>query len=306
MKADRHIFDFPNVKIHFGSTFKKSKDSVYVYDRFAPENNQQWSKEVKIDCNVWGVKSNDKNWLIAPFPMSPKQYLYGRQNMVHDFRSREKKFKIIFSGNTDKKSYTNPIIDDFFNKINRYEIIQTVKNHLSNEELLNATTTNPTSFINKLALFEWSWSLEKSVNLENRIDDNEWLPFLASSYFILATPGIRMPLCFNVVEAMSVGTIPIIQYPEHFNPPLEHGLNALVFDDRIDLIDKIKLALKLSPEVLNEISKNTIEYYDKYLHPKRIAFDIEQMKDDRITLYINAEQASLDDYYYRQQTREES
>ena len=43
-----------------------------------------------------------------------------------------------------------------------------------------------------------------------------------------------MPMCHNIIESMAVGVIPITNYPEWFDPDLEHMKNCIVFDDQKD------------------------------------------------------------------------
>jgi hypothetical protein len=65
----------------------------------------------------------------------------------------------------------------------------------------------------------------------------ELRPTLSHFNFFLACPGFIMPYSHNVVEAMSVGAIPVIQdtYAHMFFPTLKHNINAIIFTDLGDL-----------------------------------------------------------------------
>ena len=79
-----------------------------------------------------------------------------------------------------------------------------------------------------------------------------------------------MPLCHNIIEAMSVGAIPILQHPELFYPKLEHGVNCIFFEDEKDLIFQIKEVLIMDSSIINNMIENVIEYYKTNLTPKAV------------------------------------
>ena len=80
------------------------------------------------------------------------------------------------------------------------------------------------------------------------IDPEDWLPDLSKTDFFICPPGFCMPMCHNVIEAMAVGAIPVINYPEWFNPTLRHMENCIVFDDRNDLVMKIEEILDMGQQ----------------------------------------------------------
>ena len=105
-----------------------------------------------------------------------------------------------------------------------------------------------------------------------------------------------MPLCFNVIESMSVSTIPILQYPEYFDPPLEHLKNCIVFSNSEDLLRKIRNILSMSEKEISILKMNVISYYDEFLRIDRLPHMINRLEQYRVNLYINAEEASYQDH----------
>lgn len=74
----------------------------------------------------------------------------------------------------------------------------------------------------------------------------------------------------NAIEALAVGSVPIIQYPELFYPPLEHNVNCLVYKNKQELVDVLKRAMSMSPEDAATLSIGAAAYYDQFLEPKRV------------------------------------
>ena len=84
--------------------------------------------------------------------------------------------------------------------------------------------------------------------------------------FFLALPGIEIPQSHNVIEAISMGCIPVIQqsYANLFSPPLENKINAIIFENFIDLDIVINEIFKLNVSEINELRKNVLDYNKKH------------------------------------------
>ncbi len=75
----------------------------------------------------------------------------------------------------------------------------------------------------------------KSKKSEGRIPSDKYIDLLSGMDFVICTPGTSMPFAHNVIEAMSQGCIPILEYAHYFSPQLEDGLNCLSFSDKKSL-----------------------------------------------------------------------
>ena len=75
---------------------------------------------------------------------------------------------------------------------------------------------------------------------------------------------MTMPLCHNVLEAMSVGVVPIINYGNWLNPSLVNNENCLTFDTLQSLDTVINKAIAMPEKEYVHLQKNVIEYYQKY------------------------------------------
>lgn len=87
-----------------------------------------------------------------------------------------------------------------------------------------------------------------------------------------------MPMCHNAIEAMAVGTIPLLEYPEYFHPPLQTGVNCIAFQGQSNLLEQVKRIKNMSREEVYQLRKAVISYYEKYLAPSAW---VERLADDK-------------------------
>jgi hypothetical protein len=128
-----------------------------------------------------------------------------------------------------------------------------------------------------------------TASSEVRIEPEDWLGTLAMADFFLSPPGIVMPMCHNIIEAMAVGTIPITNYPEWLDPHLVHMENCIVFDDREDLIAKLKMALEMAPQEIARLRSNVIDYYETHMRPDTFVRRVEASADREVPILMYTE-----------------
>ncbi len=294
-----HIFRLSNVKI--GTVPKHKSKFVYIYDKHSIVAMGNWKKIVLLDPNVFSTQRSTP-YLILPFSMSPAVLIESDLTKLSEFRSEQRTHRIIFSGNHDPQKYDDPILQIHFQKLSRIRILQSLSKSLTLDEMdiiedpkLDLNFLKETRYIRKLIWIKWIWSPSSSVSLDLRIDNSEWLEFLAKSDFFIATPGIRMPLCFNIIEAMSVGTIPILEYPEFFSPTLRDGVNCIAFEAEQGLIGAVRKALNMSTAEIGQLRQGVVAYYDEHLAIGRLTEKIDGLEEEKVTAYFHATQVSLDE-----------
>jgi glycosyltransferase involved in cell wall biosynthesis len=131
--------------------------------------------------------------------------------------------------------------------------------------------------------------IDKCVILDNskfRIDAGSWLESISMGDFFLCPPGYVMPMCHNVIEAMAVGAIPVINYPEWLNPSLEDGVNCVAFTDADDLVEKIDHVLAMKQAEISEMKSRVIEYYEQHLDPKEFVSKLVSIDGENILLLM--------------------
>ena len=222
-------------------------------------------------------------------PMSFHPLMYHHQLWNESIQFLENRYNAIFCyGNFEKNAYL--------------EIKRTDFKVASRTELLNFLQDDP-NFV----------SIKSSKELENKGETlNQKLVFatrenyqiemkdirahLALFNFYLCCPGVVMPLCHNVVEAMSVGTIPVIEkeYADVMYPNLEHLKNAIIFNDLNDLKMLLKEKLfDLSNDEILAIRNNVFSYYEEFLSPTGMITNLNKNIADGEKIYLQAEHRSV-------------
>lgn len=248
-----------NCRIHLLCWSQKpGQPSVLLIDGDHQTNHDQYEKSINV---IYDYRAEHPTALQVPYTMYPHRYMEPdiQENIVV-LRDQSKKIRIMFAGNYSQ-SYQNEFICGIFEKLDRHSIISHLINTNSvriiesgeqREELLEE------AYCNHLVIFQET----------ARIPFDKWLALLAHANFFLAPPGITIPLCHNIIEAMSVGTIPITNYPEWFSPPLQSGQNCLTFTSLEDLDRIMAQALTMSNQEIETLRQGVLAYYDTHLDMK--------------------------------------
>lgn len=154
--------------------------------------------------------------------------------------------KVFYAGANQRPKYANPEINGTYGLVNRADAV---------DKILEALDTGEISHE----------GLKFCHQASDRIASQEWLGELGESTFFLAFPGVKMPLSHNLIEALAVGTIPILEYPQYLEPPLQDGINCLVYSGADELISTIKRAENLDAEQVSKYSQAAREYYQQHL-----------------------------------------
>jgi glycosyltransferase involved in cell wall biosynthesis len=262
------------------------------------------NKAILFSEDIFFRKSLSVHEMILPFTQHPETFISGQFEKIKEYRYNSKLLWCFFSGNYDFETYTKPIHKDFFKVDNRYELINEIKKEFP-PELLTIVTEASDLFAKKnvnrhnLVITDWSWHPKKISSLHSRINNEEWLSTLSQAVFFIALPGVHMPMCHNIIEAMSVGTIPILEYADHFYPELTHNENSIIFKGKQDLVEKLKFVLTLNEEEVKRMRNNALEYYEQYLNIESVVSKIIGNTVNNLTMYYFDEYKSVDAYRNR-------
>ena len=218
--------------------------------------------------------------------MHPDVYHSDLYKLIPMLRREQKSIKVFFGGNTGF-GYGSPDIQKLFGKLTRNEIITRLEAFPNQNKLTSVAAEEQINCLLSGKLFHLVAVKKPLFSLD------DWLRVLAKSDFYIAAPGFSMPFSHNAVEAMSVGAIPILQYPEMFSPPLTDKINCLKFDSLSDLIEKINDALHLDAEKLTAMRSNVLKYYDENLEPETAVENLFDQLPNIKRLYLNAEHLSV-------------
>ena len=259
-----------------------TRDCVYLYDKpWAVAKGLAWRKRVIVRYDLFSPYRL-RAPIIAPYPMHPSQTRRARPEVLTQYRALPRQIRIFFAG--DSHGYARNRVRYPGPKLPRLEVLNIIKKRLpddvisvsSSEELARSCEAG---YNTKFVLSDSGTGIEPAL----------WLPALARADFFLCPPGIVMPMCHNVVEAMAVGTIPIINYPEWLQPSLKHMTNCLVFGEADDLVEKMRLALSIDQRHIETMRANVISYYDSYLRPDAVVHEMEARVEHNVNLLLHTE-----------------
>jgi hypothetical protein len=259
------------------------EDWVYLYDKEDKTLGKYgWRKKIEVRDDLFSSYCF-KNPIIMPFPMHPVHSGPDLEQRLQQCRASEKTIRVFFSGDT--KNYGRNRIRYPQAKLPRLEIINTVLDRMGDDAIL-------VKDLSTLSELHGSVYANKCVIVDTGriwIDDRVWLQNLAKADFFLGPPGIVMPMCHNIVEAMAVGTVPITNYPEWFDPRLTHMENCIAFDDKDDLINKIRSTLEMSADQIARMRANAICHYETHFISSAFTRRIESHPDRKIIVLIYTE-----------------
>ncbi|GEN74950.1 hypothetical protein [Chryseobacterium hagamense] len=222
-------------------------------------------------------------------PMSFHPFMYNQGIWDHTINTDRKRFNSIFCyGNFDEQAYLDIKRTEFTveTRTGLLAFFQKKENFISirgREEVISAGDT-----LNEKYVF----AIKENYGI--RMEDIREL--LSRFNFYLCCPGVVMPLCHNVIEAMSVGTIPLIQkeYAEVMYPNLRHRTNAVLFKDLNELEHLIHNEIfKYSGQEILTMKNNVLEYYKKYLSPAGMVKNLNQSILEKKLIYLQAEHRSV-------------
>jgi hypothetical protein len=255
---------------------------VYLFDH-ALEGSRRlpWQKRVNVRYDLF-APYRLRSPIIAPYVMHPAQAQWATEAQLHALRRTPRALGVLFAG--DSTGYVRNRVRYPGPKLPRREVLDTLRERIPDSlrvvsNAVDIAQVYDAGFANKFVLSDSGTGIEPS----------QWLPTLARAAFFLCAPGMVMPMCHNVVEAMAVGTIPLINYPEWLHPRLEHLTNCIVFDGKEDLVAKMRLALSMPASKVAELRANAAAYYDSYMRPEVVVERIEARPERDVTLLLHTE-----------------
>ncbi len=294
----RHIHYFKLQRLIISSKVERfaNEHTLYFYDKESKLNLLNWKKRIRIGANVFPYLMDKiqlpEDTFILSFHIHPIILHFNKTRDFQKLRNTKRSISVAFSGHTVPALYDNTILNQTFSQLNRLQIIAHLKNSFLNQ-IYQITKKEDYDVL-------YHGKHSKIILRETgQPTPPDWLEFLSKTDFFLACPGVRMPICHNAIEAMSVGTILITSYNDFFYPPLEEGVNCLVFKDASDLEFKINQALNMSEEEIKILRVNTIKYYETFLSDSAVIDWINISDTSDLNILIQAEDISLQQYEQR-------
>jgi len=253
-KYNRLTFQLPNVKL----TLRAPNPADIII-----EHDSNPSNAINLSSHYF---SPHNPALAYRIPMSQHPLMYDRQlwNSPIDMTGKANR-SIFFAGNIDPNMYSNPVLRERFNTYTRWELYKYIFSNFNNEFLQaeDVETLTQNHFDGKIVYVDTN-----SV----RIPMEHLRRTISKFSFFLCHSGHTMPLCHNMVEALSAGAILIIH--DAVAPALSHnlvnGLNCITYKNNHTLNESINHALSLPPAQIKLMRTNSLELYKKEFTPKSI------------------------------------
>ncbi len=173
--------------------------------------------------------------------------------------------RVFFGGNTEEGKYDNDVIREVYAMLNRREML---------EETIAAMTPDRIHRPKDASAWLASPEFHPFVLCETQhcgVPRERWLEALSKADFFLACPGVGMPLCHNVIEAMAAGAIPILQYATYLDPELKDGINCLAFHDESSLRELVRKAVSMDSSEVVKLRQGVENYFASHHAPGMFA-----------------------------------
>jgi hypothetical protein len=244
-----------------------------------------WQKVLNVEFDLSRPKYELRNPFYVPFPDRSIGWL---ENEIKANRTRKKKIRVLFSGSY--RGYAGNGIQTYLGKMEREAIVRVFKRFsktrvVASSKDLDALMSDDTH--EPYCCF---------VDTDQfRIPQDDWFFILGQADIFLCPPGVVHPFCHNSVEAMAVGTIPLVNYAEWFHPRLTPNVNCLTFSDKADLVAKLEWAVNASRADLEPIQAAAQTYYDTYLDHEIFVHRLKEqtVNDRQVDLVITTEIADF-------------
>ncbi|MGB7327479.1 MAG: hypothetical protein WBD31_21565 [Rubripirellula sp.] len=227
------------------------------------------TKRGVIDLDIG--RDIDRSVPVMPYPMHPTTLGRISPGLIGDLRKHRRWFSVLFAGN-QKPRYGDDQIRQGFGLLNRIEVLDTVRQ------------SHPQQVSERFELANRVDSIVLSDSRTDPVSASNWMPVISSANFFLCCPGSSQPTCHHLVESMSVGTIPILQYGDRVTPRLVDGVNAICFSDRASLVDAIDRAVSMSATEIQRMRLSVAEFYDEHLCGTRF---VRNLRDGNLDLSAN-------------------
>ncbi len=246
------------------------QDVIFVSDDAShPLAKENWKSVYIVDTRIDREPPAHQEWMMLPFLMHPRIYEQGLDRSASTLRVAERRLRCLFVGNIDRETYSPSALSplkDHVGLMTRPEALDAIadalptdryawaKSHEGIQQALRGEA-EPQLLVDRMVV---------------PIARDSWLPTLSQADFFLSLPGVRIPLCHNTVEAMSVGTIPILSHADWLHPALIDGENCLTYSGPQGLIDAIERALSMDEPELSSMRAAAIDYFETFQTPERI------------------------------------
>lgn len=273
------------------SMIVREDNFLIVNKKYKPENYIEIKDEMFSPdyFSAYFEKGNNTDGVFhVPMSFHPLMYHYGFWNRKVD--TNKKRVNAIFCyGNFDSQAYLE-IKRTEFTVVPRTELLSYFK-----EKPDFLALSGKSDFLKRRedGSLERKYAFAIKEDFELPMEDVREM--LSHFNFYFCCPGVVMPLCHNVIEAMSVGTIPLIQkeYAEVMYPNLTDKENAIIFNDLEHLDAILQQVFEMPASEVSRMQKNALQYFQDYLTPESMIEHLNESIRNKELVYLQAEHRSV-------------
>lgn len=205
-----------------------------------------------------------------PYSHHPLIWDLAEDRRFDEYRRRPRRWRLFFGGNCQIGAYGRIKKYKRLKTIDRYSLLQLAFEHFGSQI---------TRVVDEVDFQKQSKTQHPGFVVidsdDYRIPPQKWMGALSIASFMLAAPGCDYPLSHNCVEAMAVGTIPVLEYDALFYPALQDGVNCIAFRGQQGFLSALERVETMSEEQVASIRAGVIEYYQSHLSPESLCRDLE-------------------------------
>jgi len=158
-----------------------------------------------------------------PYFIHPKLWAFERE--FPELRKESRSIRIGFAGTVNARAYTDSFA---FPIMNRTEIFDVLFDQFSNRmEFVTHCDQYRKALVKSPSILIVAVDVPGDTTKKHILRAREYLGFLGNCDFFIAPPGYEMPFSHNLIEAMFLGAIPLLNYGTYLTPHLRNGSIAL-------------------------------------------------------------------------------
>lgn len=205
-----------------------------------------------------------------PYSHHPLIWDLAEDQQFDHYRRKPRRWRLFFGGNCQVGAYRRIKKYKRLKTVDRYSLLQLAMDHFGSQI---------TRVVNEEDYQKQSMTQHQGFVIidsdDYRIPPHQWLSALSNASFMLAAPGCDYPLSHNCVEAMAIGTIPVLEYDALFHPALQDGVNCVAFRGQQEFLDALTRVASMPEEEVDSIRAGVVEYYQRYLSPESLCRELE-------------------------------
>jgi hypothetical protein len=230
----------------------------------------------------WFSSEARENALVMPYFASPD--LHRRRSGRTALRSGERPIRVGFAGAMDAAAYRDRFA---FPMPSRSDVLEEILRRFAGRVVIVRSRAELGRVDAAATPIVIATAAGRHV-----LRGRDYLAFLGRCAFFLAPPGVRMPLSHNLVEGMSVGTIPILSYEDWLDPPLRDGVDCLAYRTTAGLGEAVERALSLGAGEIARLRANVVRHHAEHLTVDSFARRLCPQLERSPTIVVNSERES--------------